>query len=79
VWAILTTIFCFWPTGIAAIVFAAQVNSKFNQGDFQGAQNSSSKARTFAIVSACIGVAIVILAVILAAVGSKNSGTSSGY
>ena len=29
VWAILSTLFCCLPLGIASIVFAAQVNSKY--------------------------------------------------
>jgi hypothetical protein len=75
-WAILSTILCFWPTGIPAIVFAAQVNSKFNQGDLQGAQESSRKARLFAIISACIGIAAVILLAIVSVAGHGNSGGS---
>ena len=32
VWSILVTIFCFLPTGIAAIVFSTQVDSKLAAG-----------------------------------------------
>ena len=39
--SILATIFCCLPTGIAAIVFAAQVNTKVAQGDYAGAQASA--------------------------------------
>ena len=48
VWAILSTIFCCLPFGIASIVFAAQVNGKYALGDVAGAQDSSAKARRFA-------------------------------
>lgn len=78
VWAILATIFCFWPTGIAAIVFAAQVNSRFNRGDFQGAQDSSRKARTWAIVTVCVGVALGII-VVIASIASNHGNSASGY
>ncbi len=37
VFAILATIFCCQILGIVSIVFAAQVNSKWNAGDIQGA------------------------------------------
>jgi hypothetical protein len=43
--------------GIASIVFASQVNSKWQAGDVAGAQDASSKARNFAI--ACVVVSVV--------------------
>ena len=52
VWAILSTLFCCLPLGIASIVFAAQVNGKYQAGDHAGAQESSEKAKKFAIWSA---------------------------
>ena len=42
--AILVTIFCCLPFGIAGIVFAAQVNSKYDSGDYEGAVVSSKEA-----------------------------------
>jgi Interferon-induced transmembrane protein len=41
--AILVTLFCFFPTGIAAIVFAAQVSSKRDAGDYIGAARASKQ------------------------------------
>ena len=58
VWAILSTIFCCLPFGIASIVFAAQVNGKWNYGDHAGAQDSSAKAKRFAIIAAVVGVVV---------------------
>ncbi len=76
VWAILTTLFCCLPFGIVSIVFAAQVNSKWNAGDAAGAQASSAKARQWAIYSAVTGVVVIVLYIILVVavgVGSSNS------
>lgn len=56
VWAVLTTIFCFFPLGIVAIIFATQVNSKFGHGDLSGAQASSRKAKLWVILTVVIGV-----------------------
>ena len=73
VWAILSTIFCCLPLGIASIVFAAQVNGKYAAGDVAGAQESSRKAKQFAIWSAVVGVvigALYAIAVVAAGVGS---------
>jgi len=64
VWSILTTVFCCLPLGIVSIVFAAQVNSKWAAGDYAGAQASSTKARQFAMWSAIVGAAIIVLYVI---------------
>ena len=62
VFAILTTLFCCLPFGIASIVFSAQVNSKYAMGDYSGALQSSAKARQFAIYSAiAFGVGLVLL------------------
>jgi hypothetical protein len=66
--AILATIFCCLPFGIAAIVFAAQVNGKYNMGDYAGAQASAQRARTFTFVSVGLGLVVgVIYAVVIVA------------
>lgn len=73
VWAILTTLFCCLPFGIVSIVFAAQVNSKWTAGDFQGAMDSSRKARTWVIASAVCGVIGIIILIILRASANNAS------
>jgi hypothetical protein len=75
VWAILTTLFCCLPAGVVSIVYAAQVNSKWAQGDVAGAQKASQNARTWAIVSAVAG-AVVYILVIIISVAASNSGSS---
>ncbi|MCW2757052.1 MAG: Interferon-induced transrane protein, partial [Nocardioidaceae bacterium] len=61
VWSILSTLFCCLPLGVASIVFAAQVNSKWAMGDAAGAMDSSAKARKFAIWAAIAGVVVIVL------------------
>ncbi|MFI8889532.1 CD225/dispanin family protein [Streptomyces paradoxus] len=56
VWAILVTLFCFFPTGIVAIVFSSQVSAKTNAGDIVGAAEASRKSRLWIIVSLAVGV-----------------------
>jgi hypothetical protein len=58
--AILVTIFCFLPTGIAAIVFASQVDTKLAAGDRAGALEASNKAKTWVIVSVVAGIVLGI-------------------
>jgi hypothetical protein len=55
VWAILATLFCCMPFGIAAIVFAAQVDSKYAGGDYAGAQKSADNAKLWLWISFGIG------------------------
>lgn len=72
--AILSTIFCCLPFGIAAIVFAAQVNGKWQAGDVAGAQQSAQRARTFTFVSVGLGLALGVIygiGLIVAASGSS--------
>lgn len=75
VWAILSTIFCCLPLGIASIVFAAQVNGKWAAGDHAAARDSADKARKFAIWAAIAGVVLGILYGIFALVVANNSTT----
>ena len=61
VWAILATICCCPPTGIVAIVYAAQVNGKVAAGDFAGARKASKNAQSWAWVSFGLMAGLIIL------------------
>jgi hypothetical protein len=58
--AILTTLFCCLPFGIVSIVYAAQVDSKYNSGDYAGSLASSENAKKWAIISAVVAVALTL-------------------
>jgi hypothetical protein len=74
VWAILSTIFCCLPLGIASIVFASQVNSKWQVGDYAGAQDSSRKAKNFALWSTIVGlVGVVLYIIFIVAIGAGST------
>ena len=64
--AVLVTLFCFLPTGIAALVYASQVTAKLNAGDIRGAEKASANARTWVIVSAVAGVVLLGIFIIAA-------------
>ena len=57
----IVSLFCCWPLGIPAIIFAAQVNSKWAQGDVAGAQESAEKAKKFATWAIIAGVVLAVL------------------
>lgn len=61
VWAILATLCCCVPTGIAAIVFAAQVDGKWATGDYAGARDSSEKAKLWSLISLGLGLAVGVV------------------
>lgn len=69
VFAILVTIFCCQILGIVSIVFAAQVNSKFNAGDFEGALNASKNAKLWAWIGLASGIAVVLIVFLLSVFG----------
>ena len=58
--AILCTIFCCLPFGIAGIVFAAQANSKAQQGDLNGAGVAASRAKLMCILSFVFGLLTIV-------------------
>jgi hypothetical protein len=74
--AILVTLFCCLPAGIAAIVFASQVDSKWASGDVAGAQAAAKNARTWTFVSVGVGLAVIILYFVVFAVAESSS---TGY
>lgn len=69
VFAILATIFCCLILGIVSIVFAAQVNSKWNAGDTQGALDASKNAKLWAWIAFGSGLIIGLVAMLLAVFG----------
>jgi len=69
VFAILATVFCCLPTGIPAIVFAAQVNGKLQAGDLAGARAASNNAKIWCFVSLGLGLALGLVYGILLMVG----------
>ena len=68
--AILVTIFCCVPFGIPAIVFAAQVNSKLEGGDYTGAVEASKKAKMWCWIAFGVGLGIGIISIIFGMIGA---------
>ena len=66
--SILVTIFCCLPFGIAGIVFASQVNTKYDAGDFEGAEIASQNAKKWmkwGLISSIIVVVLYVLFFVL--------------
>lgn len=71
--AILSTLCCFLPTGIVAIIFAVQVNSKLAAGDVAGATSAAAKARMWTFISVGVGLAVGVLYVIAVAASTEST------
>lgn len=68
--AIISTLCCCLPFGIVSIVYASQVDSKWNAGDFAGAQTASDNAKQWfwiamgsGLVVQALGIALQIMVV----------------
>jgi hypothetical protein len=64
VFAILATVLCCLPTGVAAIIYAAQVNGKLQAGDIPGAQAASRNAKSWCWISFWLGLAFTLVIVV---------------
>ena len=56
IWAILATVFCCQVTGIIAIVFAAQVTTKYREGDYDTAKKYSNWSAWLVIASVILSI-----------------------
>lgn len=74
--AILVTLCCCMPFGVVSIIYAAQVNTKRDQGDVAGAWDASKKAKTWAWVAFGLGLLanVVFLAFGLLGVIMESAG-----
>ena len=67
--SILVTIFCCLPFGIVGIINAANVNSRFDAGDLDGAVRASSEAGKWTKIGFFIGIAIGVIYALLMVLG----------
>ena len=56
--SILITFCCCLPLGIAGIIFAAQVDSKWNVGDHAGAVAAADNAKKFVLIGLVVGLVL---------------------
>lgn len=72
--SILVTLFCCLPFGIAGIVNAAKVESRFYAGDIGGANRSSEEAKKWTLVSVWLGLAVGAIYIIVVVIAGVSSG-----
>jgi hypothetical protein len=72
--SILATLCCCLPLGIVAIVYAAQVDSKYNSGDYSGAVIASNNAKKWGWIAFGLGLALNAIVFILQIVAAAAAG-----
>jgi len=73
--AVLVTLCCFPPTGVAAIYFAARVGVLWELGEDQAAQLSAKRAKTLCLLSLALW---VLATLVLAGTGRMGRLLESG-
>ena len=67
--SILATLFCCLPFGIAGIVNASRVESRFYAGDVEAANRASANAKKWTLWAFGLGIATYVMSDILCALG----------
>ncbi len=62
--SILVTIFCCLPLGIVGIINASKVNSAFDQGNFEEANNASADAKKWTKIGFIAGLVVMVLYIV---------------
>ncbi|XP_014789606.1 proline-rich transmembrane protein 1 [Octopus bimaculoides] len=63
--AILATICCFLPTGIAAIIYSSRANALAENGGREDALEANAKAKRFIKISIFLGIVIFLIVIIV--------------
>lgn len=71
--SILVTLFCCWPFGIAGIVNASRVESRFYAGDEEGAIRASEEAGKWTKIAFWVMLGLVGLYILLMVLGVASS------
>ncbi|PJK09385.1 hypothetical protein CO610_03575 [Lysobacteraceae bacterium NML95-0200] len=77
IWAILSTLFCCLPLGIVSIVHAAKVDGLVAAGDYAAAQQASDNAKKWAMISAGVGIALILIYFVLGMIGAFAGATGA--
>ena len=79
VMAILVTLLCCLPAGVVAIIYAAQVDGKWNSGDYAGAEASSKNAKLWSLVSLGVGLVGILAYVGFMVMAGFAAGAGGSY
>lgn len=77
VWAILVTVLCCLPLGVASIIYSVKVGSLYAQGDYNGAVDASQKAKKFAMIGGIGGLVFIIIYIIFMVIAGAGAAMSN--
>lgn len=82
--AIVTTFLCCNITGVVSIIYAAQVNAKWNGGDYEGAIQDSKNAKLWGLIglvggAILIGIIAIFYGAMIASIMANGGGSGYGY
>jgi len=77
--AIVSTIICCLPAGVVSIVYASQVNSAYDDGDYQKALSASRNAKTWGIVSVVLALSGFIIYLLIFGVAIFGAIANGNY
>ncbi|KAK6173878.1 hypothetical protein SNE40_017257 [Patella caerulea] len=63
--SIFICLFCFWPIGIASIIYSCRSRDAYTAGDVNTAQAKGSTARTLNIIGLVLGIISIIVIMVL--------------
>ena len=69
-WAIVVTLLCCLPAGVASIVFASKANSAKAIGDLEGARKAADQAKIWLIVSVVGGLLVLVFYIFVGIAGN---------
>ena len=71
--SILVTVFCCLPFGMVGIINAANVNTKYDSGDIEGAQRASAEAGKWTKVGFWVSIGFFVVYIALMMLGVAGS------
>ncbi|XP_062616075.1 proline-rich transmembrane protein 1-like [Saccostrea cucullata] len=63
--SILVLVFCFWPTGIPAVIYSKKTNNAIRDGDWAHVSIYTKHAKTFVIISLIVGISLIVISIVV--------------
>ncbi|XP_062518257.1 transmembrane protein 91-like [Corticium candelabrum] len=62
--SVLTCIFCFWPVGIAGIIYSVKAHKRYDRGDANGGDAAAQTSRALSIAAFVVGTILYFAGII---------------
>lgn len=75
--AILSTLFCCLPMGVAAIISASKVDKLYYAGQYNAAEEASNRAKKYSMIGAILGIIVSLVYFTICFIGGFIDGYSA--